>query len=83
MSEDCTLEVAGRAIAVTSPHKVFFSERGATKLDLVRYYLAVAEPLMRAAGSLPGLRIGTNGNPIRSAKGAPNKNPRDSMPTIA
>ena len=44
------LEVAGRDLTVTSPDKVFFAERGETKLDLVRYYLAVAEPLMRAAG---------------------------------
>jgi DNA ligase D len=49
------LEVAGREIAVTSPGKVFFSERGETKLDLVQYYLAVAEPFMRAAGERPTL----------------------------
>jgi DNA ligase D len=49
------LEVAGREIGVTSPDKIFFSERGETKLDLVRYYLAVAEPLMRAAGGRPTL----------------------------
>jgi DNA ligase D len=49
------LEVAGREIAITSPDKVFFSERGETKLDLVRYYLAVAEPLMRATGGRPTL----------------------------
>ena len=47
--------VAGRDLTVTSPDKVFFSERGETKLDLVRYYLAVAEPLMRAAGGRPTL----------------------------
>ena len=40
---------------VTNPDKVFFSERGETKLDLVRYYLAVAEPLMRAMGGRPTL----------------------------
>src|SRR5215216_1841246 len=40
---------------VTSPHKVFFSERGETKLDLVQYYVAVAEPLMRCAGGRPTL----------------------------
>jgi len=49
------LDVAGRELELTSPHKVFFSERGETKLDLVRYYLAVAEPLMRAAGGRPTL----------------------------
>ena len=49
------LDVAGREIAVTSPDKVFFSERGETKLDLMRYYLAVSEPLLRAAGGRPTL----------------------------
>ena len=49
------LEVAGREITVTSPDKVFFSERAETKLDLVRYYLAVADPLMRVAGGRPTL----------------------------
>jgi DNA ligase D len=49
------LEVAGQTITVTSPDKVFFSEGGETKLDLVRYYLAVAEPLLRAAGGRPTL----------------------------
>jgi DNA ligase D len=49
------LDVAGRSITVTSPHKVFFPERGETKLDLVGYYHAVAEPFMRAAGGRPTL----------------------------
>jgi DNA ligase D len=49
------LEVAGRELTITSPDKVFFSERRETKLDLVRYYLAVAEPLLRAAGGRPTL----------------------------
>jgi len=49
------LDVAGHEITVTSPDKVFFSEREETKLDLVRYYLAVAEPLMRVAGGRPTL----------------------------
>src|SRR5215831_20600296 len=55
MAEEHVLEVAGRELRITSPDKVFFSERGETKLDLVRYYLAVAEPLMRAAGGRPTL----------------------------
>jgi DNA ligase D len=49
------LDVAGRQLTITSPDKVFFAERGATKLDLVNYYLAVEEPLMRAAGGRPTL----------------------------
>jgi DNA ligase D len=55
VSDEYVLDVAGRDIAITSPGKVFFSERGETKLDLVRYYLAVAEPLMRATGGRPTL----------------------------
>src|SRR3954453_24003207 len=55
MTDEQVLEVAGRSVTVTSPGKVFFSERGETKLDLVRYYLAVAEPFMRAAGGRPSL----------------------------
>ncbi len=55
MAEEYLLAVAGREITVSSPHKLFFSERGETKLDLVRYYLAVAEPLMHTAGERPTL----------------------------
>jgi DNA ligase D len=55
VSEEHALEVAGRELVVTSPDKVFFSERGETKLDLVRYYLAVSEPLLRATGERPTL----------------------------
>jgi DNA ligase D len=55
VAEEYALTVAGRDLTVTSPHKVFFSERGETKLDLVQYYLAVAEPLMRTARGRPTL----------------------------
>jgi DNA ligase D len=51
------VEAAGHEIAVTSPGKVFFAERGETKLDLVSYYLdkTVEEPLMRAMQGRPVL----------------------------
>jgi len=49
------LEVDGQSIAISSPSKVFFAERGETKLDLIRYYVAVAEPLLRATGGRPTL----------------------------
>jgi DNA ligase D len=55
VTDEYVLEVAGQSISVTSPQKVFFSERAETKLDLLRYYLAVAEPLMGAAGGRPTL----------------------------
>jgi len=41
------LEIDGREVRITSPDKVFFPARGETKLDLVRHYLRVGEPLMR------------------------------------
>src|ERR1700687_2967647 len=56
MAEGTVLvEAAGREVAVTSPSKVFFSERGETKLDLVSYYQSVEEPLMRAMRGRPVL----------------------------
>ena len=49
------LEIDGREVRITSPDKVFFPERGETKLDLVHHYLRVAEPIMRAMGGRPTL----------------------------
>ena len=48
-----TLEIEGRDVRITSPEKVFFPERGETKLDLVQHYLRFAEPLMRTMGGRP------------------------------
>ena len=52
---DETLGVAGRELTITHADKVFFPERGETKLDLVHHYLAVEEPLMRTMGGRPVL----------------------------
>ncbi len=49
------VEAAGREVRITSPHKVFFPQRGDTKLDLVRYYLAVEQPIMAAMRGRPTL----------------------------
>ncbi len=49
------LDADGRTVAISSPGKVIFPEHGETKLDLVRYYLAVGEPLMRTVGDRPML----------------------------
>ena len=37
------LEVAGREVPISNPSKLFFPRTGVTKLDMVRYYLAVAD----------------------------------------
>ena len=42
------IELAGREVRITSPGKVVFRERGETKLDLVRYYVAVEDGIVRA-----------------------------------
>src|SRR5919106_4732061 len=47
------IEVVGREVVITNPEKVFFSSTGHTKLDLVHYYLAVAEGALRGAGGRP------------------------------
>ena len=49
------VEAAGHEVNISSPDKVFFPERGETKLDLVRYYQSVETPLMRAMGGRPVL----------------------------
>jgi bifunctional non-homologous end joining protein LigD len=51
------LEVAGREVAISNPHKVLFPEPGHTKLDLVRYYLAVAEGALRGSGARPNMLV--------------------------
>ena len=47
------LDVSGRQVAISNPDKVFFPQAGHTKLDLVRYYVAVADGALRGAGGRP------------------------------
>ncbi len=54
-SEAVELHLGGHDVRVTSPTKVFFPERGDTKLDLVEYYVAVGDQVMRAMGGRPVL----------------------------
>ena len=56
-SERVVIEVAGREVPVTNPGKVYFPEAGITKLDVVRYYLAVAEGALRGAGGRPNVLV--------------------------
>src|SRR5277367_6254916 len=52
-SRKTVIEVAGRGVAVSNPGKVFFPRTGHTKLDLVRYYLAVADGALRGVAGRP------------------------------
>ncbi|HEY2505108.1 MAG TPA: non-homologous end-joining DNA ligase [Streptosporangiaceae bacterium] len=47
------LEVAGRAVTISNPDKVYFPGTGHTKLDLVRYYLSVADGVLRGIRDRP------------------------------
>ena len=51
------LEIAGREVTVSNPRKVYFPEAGITKLEVVRYYLAVAEGALRGAGGRPNVLV--------------------------
>jgi DNA ligase D len=47
------LEVGDRTVRVSSPDRVYFPARGETKLDLVNYYLAVGDGIVRALRERP------------------------------
>lgn len=47
------LEVGGRAVRLSSPDKIYFPERGFTKLDVAQYYIAVGEGITRALRDRP------------------------------
>lgn len=53
MAKAQVLEVAGREVTVTNPDKIVFAAGGHTKLDLVRYYLAVADGALRGVRGRP------------------------------
>jgi DNA ligase D-like protein (predicted polymerase) len=52
-----TVVVSGREVAITNPRKVLFPQAGHTKLDLVRYYVAVADGALRGAGGRPNVLV--------------------------
>jgi DNA ligase D-like protein (predicted polymerase) len=55
--EQEVLIVSGREVAVTNPGKVLFPGTGHTKLDLARYYIAVAEGALRGSGHRPNVLV--------------------------
>jgi bifunctional non-homologous end joining protein LigD len=77
-SPKMALEVAGREVVISNPGKVYFPKAGLTKLDLVQFYLSVAD------GALGGVRNrpmalkrfvnGAEGEPFFQ-KRAPDKRP--------
>jgi DNA ligase D-like protein (predicted polymerase) len=53
MAGPLSLDVGGRAVSVSNPDKVVFPESGLTKLDLINYYLAVADGALRGVAGRP------------------------------
>lgn len=47
------LDVDGYPVRLTNPDRVYFPERGETKLDLANYYLAVGDGIVRALRERP------------------------------
>jgi bifunctional non-homologous end joining protein LigD len=72
------LPAAGREVMITNPDKIFFPQAGHTKLDLVRYYAAVAEGALRGVAGRPIVLKrhvdGAEGEPFFQ-KRAPEKRP--------
>src|SRR3954447_22539531 len=51
------LTIGDREVAISNPGKVLFPDAGHTKLDLARYYLAVADGALRGAGNRPNVLV--------------------------
>src|SRR3989440_742939 len=52
-----TREVAGHEVSISNPDKILFPKPRFTKLDLVDYYIAVAEGALRGAGGRPNMLV--------------------------
>jgi len=53
MAKPEVLEIDGREVRITNPDKLIFAQGGHTKLDLVRYYLTVAQGALRGVSGRP------------------------------
>jgi len=47
------LRIDGREVAISNPDKLYFRDAGITKLELVQYYLAVVEGVLRGVRDRP------------------------------
>jgi len=72
------LDVGERSVRISNPGRVYFSERGETKLDLARYYLSVGDGIVRALRERPCMLhrfpSGTDGEKVHQKRlpaGAP------------
>src|SRR5213080_1168580 len=56
-AQPAVLEAAGIEVTITNPYKVMFPQAGHTKLDVAKYYLAVAEGALRGAADRPNVLV--------------------------
>src|SRR5438552_13097359 len=71
-TQQTVIEAAGREVVITSPDKVYFPKAGYTKLDLARYYAAVAEGALRGIAARPiVLKRYVNGSMSLSSRNGP------------
>jgi DNA ligase D len=78
VSDAVELDAGGRTVRLSSPDRVYFPERGETKLDLARYYMSVGDGIVRALRDRPCMLhrfpTGVSGEKVhqkRLPKGAP------------
>ncbi len=57
MADEQTLTISGREVVVTHPDKLLIPDARVRKLDLVNYYVAVAEGALRGAGGRPCVMV--------------------------
>jgi len=55
--EPVTRNIGGHEVTISNPAKVLFPKPKYTKLDLVNYYVAVAEGALRGAGGRPNMLV--------------------------
>jgi bifunctional non-homologous end joining protein LigD len=51
------LDIAGQEVSISNPSKILFPQAGYTKLDVVRYYVSVADGALRGAGGRPNVLV--------------------------
>src|SRR4249920_3034517 len=57
VTEHTIVSAGERDVAISNPRKVLFPQAGHTKLDVARYYLAVADGALRGAGNRPNVLV--------------------------
>ncbi len=62
------LEVAGHTVRISNPDKPYFPDKGFTKLDVVNYYLAVGDGILRALFERPTTLERWPGGVVEGAK---------------